>query len=139
MGACGAAGAARARPSWTVCNLRGVEPGAALPSRGVWGVGARGGWAERALVALEGAPALVDRLAAAGKKLGILSNSSKRKLWSLKELPKMGFAAEHFEPAELNETRELHRPRRALEHREQQRLTLGRSGLGAQLQEALHQ
>ena len=27
-------------------------------------------------VALEGAPALVDRLAAAGKKLGILSNSS---------------------------------------------------------------
>ena len=40
-------------------------------------------------VALEGAPALVDRLAAAGKKLGILSNSSKRKEWTLRELPKL--------------------------------------------------
>lgn len=46
--------------------------------------------------ALEGAPALVARLAAAGKKLGILSNSSKRKEWTLRELPKLGFSAEHF-------------------------------------------
>ena len=45
-------------------------------------------------VALEGAPALVDRLAAAGKKLGILSNSSKRKEWTLRELPKLGFSAD---------------------------------------------
>lgn len=46
--------------------------------------------------ALDGAPALVARLAAAGKKLGILSNSSKRKEWTLRELPKLGFSAEHF-------------------------------------------
>ena len=46
-------------------------------------------------VALEGAPALVDRLAAAGKKLGILSNSSKRKEWTLRELPKLESAAPH--------------------------------------------
>ena len=47
-------------------------------------------------VALEGAPELVDRLAAAGKKLGILSNSSKRKEWTLRELPKLGFSADAF-------------------------------------------
>lgn len=46
--------------------------------------------------ALEGAPALVDRLAKAGKKLGILSNSSKRKEWTLRELPKLGFSADAF-------------------------------------------
>ena len=46
--------------------------------------------------ALDGAPALVARLAAAGKRLGILSNSSKRKEWSLRELLKFGFSAEHF-------------------------------------------
>lgn len=46
--------------------------------------------------ALDGAPALVARLAAAGKRLGILSNSSKRKEWSLRELPKLGFSADHF-------------------------------------------
>ena len=48
--------------------------------------------------ALEGAPDVVARLAKAGKKLGILSNSSKRKEWSLKELPKIGFSAAHFVP-----------------------------------------
>lgn len=47
-------------------------------------------------VALEGAPELIAKLAGSGKKLGILSNSSKRKEFSLKELPKMGFNAEHF-------------------------------------------
>lgn len=47
-------------------------------------------------VALDGAPELIAKLASSGKKLGILSNSSKRKEWSLKELPKMGFKAEHF-------------------------------------------
>ena len=46
--------------------------------------------------ALEGAPALVERLAAAGKKLGILSNSSKRKEWTMRELPKLGFSADVF-------------------------------------------
>ena len=46
--------------------------------------------------ALDGAPALVARLAAAGKKLGILSNSSKRKEWTLRELPKLGFSADAF-------------------------------------------
>ena len=49
-------------------------------------------------VALDGAPALVERLAAAGKKLGILSNSSKRKEWTLRELPKLGFSASSFVP-----------------------------------------
>ena len=47
-------------------------------------------------VALDGAPALVERLAVAGKKLGILSNSSKRKEWTLRELPKLGFSASCF-------------------------------------------
>ena len=47
-------------------------------------------------VALDGAAELIAKLASLGKKLGILSNSSKRKEWSLRELPKMGFAAEHF-------------------------------------------
>ena len=46
-------------------------------------------------VALEGAPELVAKLAAAGKRLGILSNSSKRKEFSLRELPKLGFSGEH--------------------------------------------
>ena len=49
-------------------------------------------------VALEGAPELIARLAAAGKRLGILSNSSKRKAFSLQELPKLGFSADHFVP-----------------------------------------
>ena len=47
-------------------------------------------------VALDGAPELIAKLASSGKKLGILSNSSKRKEWSLQELPKMGFNPEHF-------------------------------------------
>ena len=47
-------------------------------------------------VALEGCPDLIARLARAGKRIGILSNSSKRKEWTLQELPRLGFSADSF-------------------------------------------
>jgi len=48
------------------------------------------------VAALPGAPELISRLHGMGKKLVILSNSSKRAVWTMGELPKIGFDPSAF-------------------------------------------